>query len=182
MHEPQLTASRRPVSLIGMPGSGKSSVGKEVAKRLGRRFVDSDKVIEAHVGCTIAQLFERDGEEAFRDLEATVLADLVQDESSVIATGGGAVLRSSNRDLLRARSACVFLSATPGFLWRRLRRDRRRPLLQVAEPQVRLQQLFVEREPLYRETASIVIDVERLSLDDVAGIVVGRLAPAVQGP
>src|SRR6478609_3760878 len=146
-----------------MPGGGKSTVGKEVARQLGCDFVDCDKEIEHRSGVTIAALFARDGEAAFRKLEAATLAAVIEEGAAVIATGGGAVLRSTNRDLLRERTRCVYLRASPDFLWRRLRRDRRRPLLQVADPQRRLQELSAEREPLYLETARIVVDVEGLT-------------------
>jgi shikimate kinase len=178
--EPELTFGVLPLSLIGMPGSGKSSVGREVAKRLGRPFVDCDRVVEQRAGCTIARLFERDGEAAFRDLEAEVLMSLLEDRASVVATGGGTVLRAVNRELLRTRSQCVFLDASPAFLWQRLRRDRRRPLLQVADPEARLRELFVEREPLYRETAHIVIEVESTPFDRLIGAIVGYVEPATR--
>ena len=158
-----------------MPGGGKSTVGREVARRLHRRFVDCDKEVEVRSGCTIAALFERDGEAAFRDLEATTLAALVEAESAVIATGGGAILRDTNRELLRRRTRCVYLRASPDFLWRRLRRDRRRPLLQVADPEARLRAMSAEREPLYLETAALVVDIEGLTFGRVVDEVMRQL-------
>lgn len=160
-----------------MPGGGKSTVGREVARRLDRRFVDCDKEVELQSGCTIAALFERDGEAAFRDLEAATLAALVERESAVIATGGGAILRESNRELLRRRTRCVYLRAGPDFLWRRLRRDRRRPLLQVADPEARLRAMSAEREPLYLETAAVVIDIEGLPFARVVEAVMRSVEP-----
>jgi len=159
-----------------MPGGGKSTVGKEVARQLGCDFVDCDKEIEHRSGATIAALFARDGEAAFRELEATTLAAVIEEGAAVIATGGGAVLRSTNRELLRERTRCVYLRASPDFLWRRLRRDRRRPLLQVPDPQRRLQELSAEREPLYLETARIVVDVEGLAFDRVVDSILAHLA------
>ena len=159
-----------------MPGGGKSTVGKEVARQLGCDFVDCDKEIERRSGSTIVALFARDGEAAFRDLEAATLAGLIQDGAAVIATGGGAVLRSANRELLRERTRSIYLRAGPEFLWRRLRRDRRRPLLQVPDPQRRLQELSAEREPLYMETAHIVVDIEGLTFDRLVETIMGRLA------
>lgn len=159
-----------------MPGGGKSTVGKDLARQLGCDFVDCDKEIERRSGATIAALFARDGEAAFRDLEAATLAELIEQGAAVIATGGGAVLRSANRELLRERTRCVYLRAGPDFLWRRLRRDRRRPLLQVPDPQRRLQELSAEREPLYLETAHIVVDIEGLTFDRVVDSILGRLA------
>jgi shikimate kinase len=159
-----------------MPGSGKSTVGREVARQLGGDFVDCDKQVERRSGSTIAELFAREGEAAFRDVEAATLASVIEQDAAVIATGGGAVLRSANRELLRERTRCVYLRAGPDFLWRRLRRDRRRPLLQVPEPQRRLQDMSAEREPLYLETAHIVVDVEGLSFDRLVDTVLARLA------
>ncbi|MEO5843205.1 MAG: shikimate kinase [Caldimonas sp.] len=172
----QTDLHRSVVSLIGLPGCGKSAIGKEVARRLEIPFVDSDRVIEGSAGCTIASLFEQEGEAAFREREAAVLASLVAAGPSVVATGGGAVLRSDNRDLLRTRTVCVFLHAGHDQLWRRLRRDRRRPLLQVPDPEARLRALAEEREPLYRETAHIVVATEGLPFGRLVDEVVRRVA------
>ena len=161
-----------------MPGSGKSAIGKAVARRLDLPFVDCDLSIERQAGCSIADFFERNGEEAFRTLEMETIASLVSSGPSVIATGGGVVLRERNRELLRARTRCVYLCATLDLLWARLRRDRRRPLLQVADPQERLRTMFEEREPLYRDTAEIVIATEGLSFHRLVDDVVRRLRAA----
>lgn len=175
MPEPELTTQRLPCSLVGLPGSGKSALGKEVARRLGVPFADCDREIEREEGCTIAQLFEHHGEAAFRDREAETLAALVDAGPSVIATGGGAVLRADNRELLRTRTVCVFLNAGHELLWRRLRRDRRRPLLQVDDPEARLRELRAEREPLYRETAHVVVEVDGLPFDRLVEEIVRRV-------
>ena len=159
-----------------MPGGGKSTVGKDLARQLGCDFVDCDKEIERRSGSTIVALFARDGEAAFRELEAATLADVIEQGAAVIATGGGAVLSRTNRALLRERTRCVYLRAGPDFLWRRLRRDRRRPLLQVPDPQRRLQELSDEREPLYLETAHIVVDIEGLTFDRLVDSILDRLA------
>lgn len=178
MPEPELTTQRLPLSLVGLPGSGKSAIGKETARRLGVPFADSDRVIERELGCTIFEFFEHKGEAAFRELEAETLAALVAAGHSVIATGGGAVLRDENRELLRTRTVCVFLHAGHDLLWKRLRRDRRRPLLQVADPEARLRELSAEREPLYRETAHIVVEIEGLPFGRLVDEVVRRIAAA----
>jgi len=174
--EPELTGQRLPCSLVGLPGSGKSAIGKEVARRLELPFVDSDRLIEARAGCTIARLFEHEGEAAFRERESEALASIVAEGRSVIATGGGAVLRPENRELLRSRTVCVFLDASHDLLWKRLRRDRRRPLLQVADPEARLRELSAERDPLYRETAHIVVRADGLSFGRLADEVVRRIS------
>jgi shikimate kinase len=172
-----LSGAGRLVSLIGMPGGGKTTAGKELARRRGNLFVDSDKEIELRTGCSIASLFERDGEAAFRDLEAATLARLVDSDCGVIATGGGAVLRAENRELLHRRTFCVYLHASPEFLWRRLRRDRRRPLLQVADPRERLREMSAAREPLYRETAHIVVDINDLPLQRLVDDILRQVDP-----
>ena len=147
-----------------------------MARRLRLPFVDADQAIEARAGCTIASLFEHEGEAAFREREAETLAALVDAGRSVIATGGGAVLRADNRDLLRTRTVCVFLDASHDLLWKRLRRDRRRPLLQVADPEARLRELSAVRDPLYRETAHIVVQTDGLPLARLVDEVVRRVA------
>lgn len=176
MPEPELTGQRLPCSLVGLPGSGKSALGKELARRLGVPFADCDREIEREEGCTIAQLFEHRGETAFRDREAATLAALVGAGPSVIATGGGAVLLRENRDLLRTRTVCVFLDAGHDLLWKRLRRDHRRPLLQVPDPEARLRELSAERDPLYRETAHIVVKTDGLPFGRLVDEVVRRIA------
>jgi len=158
-----------------MPGSGKSTIGKAVARRLGLPFVDCDLSIERRVGCSIAEFFERKGEDAFRDLEMETIASLVLSGPSVLATGGGIVLRERNRELLRARTRCVYLSAPLELLWERLRRDRKRPLLQVADPQARLRAMAEERGPLYRETAEFVIETDGRSFHRLVEDVVQQL-------
>ena len=140
-----------------MPGSGKSAIGKAVARRLALAFADCDQAIERRTGCSIAAFFAANGEQAFRDLESDMLATLVDDAASVIATGGGVVLRPTNRELLRQRTCCVYLRASPELLWSRLRNDRRRPLLQVDDPEARLREMHAERAPLYEGVARVVI-------------------------
>src|SRR5690349_548465 len=117
-----------------MPGSGKSTVGRQLSRRLRLPFFDSDQLIEQHLGCTIKDFFAREGEVAFRDIEERVIREAMQGASSVLATGGGAVLREANRTNLRAGGRVVYLRSSPDELYRRLRHDRVRPLLQVADP------------------------------------------------
>ncbi|TSE20223.1 Shikimate kinase 1 [Tepidimonas alkaliphilus] len=152
------------VVLIGLPGAGKTTVGRQLARRLQLPFVDSDAVIEERLGCSIREFFEREGEEPFRDLEEAVLEELTRGEPCVLSTGGGAVLRAANRQRLRARGRVFYLRSTPEELMRRLRHDRTRPLLQVTDPLQRLRELHAVRDPLYRETAHHVIDTGRPSV------------------
>lgn len=150
-------------TLVGMPGSGKSTVGRHLARRLDCAFVDMDQVLEERLGCSIRGYFDAHGEAAFRDQEAALLAELAAGRSgAVLSTGGGAVLREGNRALLRDACAPVFyLRASADEIWRRVRHDRRRPLLQVDDPQERLRALYRERDPLYREVAHYVIETRR---------------------
>jgi shikimate kinase len=163
------------VSLIGLPGSGKSTVGRQLARRLQRRFVDSDHVIEERLGCSIREYFEHEGEERFRDLEERVLDELTQDPDSILSTGGGAVLRDVNRQRLHERSRVVYLKSSPDDLFRRLRHDSNRPLLQVADPLDRLRDLHAVRDPLYREAAHFVIETGRPSVATLVNMVVMQL-------
>jgi shikimate kinase len=170
-----------PIALIGMPGSGKSAIGKAAAKRLALSYADCDQAIERRAGCSIAEFFSANGEQAFRELESDMLTTLVDDSRSVIATGGGVVLRPANRELLRSRTCCVYLRASSELLWKRLRNDRRRPLLQVADPQARLRQMHAERAPLYEEVAHLVIDTDGLPFARIVDEVV-RGVEAEVGP
>jgi shikimate kinase len=149
------------VSLIGLPGSGKSTVGRNLSKRLKLPFIDSDHEIESKIGTSIRQFFEIEGEERFRDLEESVIDDITRHHHGVLSTGGGAVLRTSNRDHLRSRSHVVYLKSSPEDLFRRLRHDLNRPLLQVANPMARLRELFEQRDPLYGELAHFTIETGR---------------------
>lgn len=148
----------RCIVLVGMPGSGKTTVGRDLAKRLGLRFVDTDHEIEARTGVKIPTIFEIEGEDGFRKRETQTLDDLTRESNMVLATGGGAVIRPENRALLRERAVVVFLSVPPPILWERTRHDRSRPLLQVSDPRGRLEELLKVRGPYYREVAHIIVE------------------------
>lgn len=158
-----------------MPGCGKSTVGRHLARRLSLPFVDSDQRIEQRIGCRIREFFEREGETAFRDIEQEVLAGLATGEPCVIATGGGSVLREANRRAMREAGQVIYLRSTPDELWRRLRSDTQRPLLQVADPQGRLRQMHAERDPLYQEAAHFVIETGRPSAPTLTNMILMQL-------
>lgn len=162
--------------LVGMPGCGKSTVGRHVAKLLGLRFVDSDHELERHLGTTIRLFFEQCGEDSFRDAEQQVIAQLLTQGPLVLATGGGAVLRAATRQAFRD-SACrvVYLRASPEELARRLRHDTQRPLLQGRDPLKTLRGLFEVRDPLYREVADFVVDTGRTSVHTLSSLLVMQL-------
>jgi shikimate kinase len=163
------------LSLVGMPGGGKSTVGRHLARRLDANFVDTDAVIERRIGCPIRTFFEREGEDRFREVESAVLAELVAESHGVIATGGGIVLRDENRRLLRDHTTCVYLRSSPEELFRRLRHDTKRPLLQVADPLSRLRQLFAQRDPLYRDSSRFIIETGRPSVPTLVNMILMQL-------
>jgi shikimate kinase len=164
------------IALVSMPGGGKSTVGRHLAKRLGWRFIDSDAVIEDRIGCSIRAFFEREGEDRFREFEQQVIADLTDgNHHTVLATGGGSVLRAANRERLRRDSAVVYLKSTPEDLYRRLRHDVKRPLLQVIDPLARLRDLYAVRDPLYRQTAHFVIETGRPSVAALVNVILMQL-------
>lgn len=161
--------------LVGLPGSGKSTVGRQLARRLRLPFTDTDHEIEQRIGCSIREFFEREGEAPFRDIEEAVIRDLTQGREGVLATGGGAVLRPANRDNLRRAGHVIYLRSTPEELFKRLRHDANRPLLQVADPLARLRSLYDERDPLYRETAHFVIETGRPSVPTLVNMILMQL-------
>ena len=164
------------ICLIGLPGSGKSTLGRQLARRLGVTFLDSDHVIEQRIGCPIRTFFEREGEARFRDLEQATLDELTAGTApAVLSTGGGAVLRAANRQCLHRRGKVVYLHTLPDDIYRRLRHDTTRPLLQVADPLKRLRELYAERDPLYRETAHFVIEIGRPSVPMLLNMIVMQL-------
>jgi shikimate kinase len=167
--------SERTISLVGMPGGGKSTVGRHLARQLGLRFFDADVEIERRIGCSIRVYFEREGEASFRDVEQQVVGELAGSADAVIATGGGTVLREANRVALRNATTVVYLRSTPEELFRRLRHDTHRPLLQVADPLRKLRDLFGERDPLYRQTAHFVIETGRPSVPSLVNMILMQL-------
>ena len=162
----------RNIFLIGPRGSGKTAVGKQLARRLGMRFVDSDQIIVQRSGADIPLIFEREGEAGFRQREAQVVQELALETDVVLATGGGAVLNADSRQKLRQHGWVVYLQTSVDCQARRATRNRQRPLLQVADPRQRLQELMNVREPLYQEIADLLIDTD----DTRVNVVVDKAA------
>lgn len=158
-----------------MPGSGKSTVGRHVARHLQLGFVDTDHAIETRIGGTIRDFFASHGEAAFRDVESDVIDEVTRCDACVIATGGGAVLREPNRHRLRERCTVVYLRSTPEELARRLRHDTKRPLLQGDDPLRRLRDLYRDRDPLYREVAHYTIETGRPSVPALVNMLLMQL-------
>lgn len=156
---------------MGLPGSGKSTVGRQLARRFDVPVFDSDHVIEQQLGCSILKYFEREGEAAFRDVEESVIEQLTHNPTGVLSTGGGAVLRPANRQHLHERTHVVYLRSSPEELFRRLRHDAQRPLLQVTDPLSRLRDLYAQRDPIYREIAHFIVETGRPSVATLVNMI-----------
>jgi len=137
--------------------------------------MDSDHAIEARLGCSIREFFEREGEAKFRDVEEAVIDSLTMGPTGVLSTGGGVVIRMANRQHLRERGQVIYLKSTPEELFRRLRHDVNRPLLQVADPLSRLRELYATRDPLYREIAHFVLETGRPSVATLVNMILMQL-------
>ncbi|WP_212786071.1 shikimate kinase [Ferrigenium kumadai] len=161
--------------LVGMMGSGKTTMGRTLAKHLGKTFVDSDEEIQKRTGVTIPHIFDIEGEAGFRQRETAVISDLVGGENMVLATGGGAVLAEQNRAVLQQNGIVIYLKANVHDLWLRTRHDRNRPLLQTGDPYAKLTDLFQQRDPLYREVADIVIQSGKQSVHSLMLQLVGEI-------
>ncbi len=165
-----------PLALVGLPGAGKTTIGKLLSRRLGLPFVDTDHVIEEKIGGSIRAYFEQQGEDAFRDVEQAVIEELTSaGHQGVLATGGGAVLREANRKRLRETSYVIYLRTSADQVFSRVRHDRKRPLLQVDDPLARLKALYAQRDPLYREAAHLVVDTGRPSMQTLVNVIVAQL-------
>lgn len=176
---PDMTSSGN-IFLIGPMGVGKSTIGRYLAEALAKTFIDSDHEIERRTGAGIPLIFEIEGEAGFRKREAAVLDALTARHDIVLSTGGGAVLLPENRAALRARGTVVYLHAPIETLFERTRRDRHRPLLHTADPRATLEEIVRAREPLYRETAHVVIDTDRRAAAAIAKEIATRVPADTQ--
>ena len=164
--------------LVGLPGAGKSTLGRQLARRLNKTFVDADAELERKLGVTIPTIFEIEGEASFRDREEAVLAELTTLTDIVLATGGGVVIRPANRERLKQNGTVIYLHAMPEMLRERTRRSRHRPLLNAADPVARLAELYTARDALYRDVAATIIESNR---DEIAQFS-RQLEAALQDP
>jgi shikimate kinase len=161
--------------LVGLMGAGKTTVGRFLAKHYECVFYDSDHEIEARTGVKIPLIFDIEGEAGFRKREEVVMTELTAKQEIVLATGGGAVLSPINRENLRKNGVVIYLRGTPEHLYERTRHDRNRPLLQTANPLVKLRELYKQRDPLYREVADIVVDTGRQSVSSMTRVLFGKI-------
>lgn len=157
-HTGDSLANNGNIFLVGLMGAGKTSVGRMLARRMNKEFLDADTEVEKITGVKIPVIFEIEGESGFRAREEKMIDQLTAMNGIVLATGGGAVISPDNRALLKQRGRVIYLRAAPEDLWRRTRRDRNRPLLQTADPLGKLRALHEQRDPLYREIADLIVD------------------------
>jgi len=156
-------------------GSGKSTIGNIIARRLHRDFQDSDHFIEERTGVDIARIFDVEGEQGFRDRETNALNELLSENNQVIATGGGSVLRCENQQLLKQKGYIVFLDTSINQQMQRLRRDKKRPLLQTENPRERLESLLAERRPIYPDLADLAVKTDRRMARRLAADIINQL-------
>lgn len=156
--EQLLRLGQQPIFLVGMMGAGKTTLGRQLARHLKRDFFDLDHELEARCGVPVATIFDIEGEQGFRRRESMELDICSRRPTIVLATGGGAILSEKNRNMLSQRGTVVYLRASASELYKRLERDKTRPLLQTANPQQRIADLVKQREPLYEQTADIIFE------------------------
>jgi shikimate kinase len=158
-----------------MMGAGKTTVGRQLARRLGKPFYDTDREVELKTGVRVSIIFEIEGEAGFRRRETETIEHMTGLDNIVLATGGGAVLAPENREHLKTRGLVIYLHAQPRELWQRTRNDKTRPLLQVSDARQRIERLYGERDPLYRDTADIVIETGRQGIAMLMAQLVAKL-------
>ncbi len=153
--------------LVGMMGSGKTTIGRTLSRHLDKIFIDSDEEIVKRTGVTIPHIFDVEGEQGFRHRESAIISELCEEGNIVLATGGGVVLTELNRELLGANGIVIYLKASVHDLWLRTRHDKNRPLLQTGNPHDKLRELLQQRDPLYRQVADIVIQSGKQSANSL---------------
>ena len=152
------------IYLVGLMGVGKSTIGKKLASRLGVAFIDCDQELERRNGVSVTTIFDIEGEAGFRKRETRLLAELAEQNIGVIATGGGVVMQEVNRSLLKQKGRVIYLNASVDLLWSRLRYCKNRPLLDTENPRQRLQSLYEQRDPLYRDVSDMQVNVTKGSV------------------
>ena len=155
------------IILIGPMGAGKTTIGRQLSKKLSKQFYDSDHEIEDRTGADIPWIFEIEGEEGFRKRESQVIADLITKDNIVLSTGGGAILRQENRDILCKNGLIIYLQSSPEKLYKRTAGDKRRPLLQGNDRLEQIKKILHEREPFYNSLATEIINTDKLTVKQI---------------
>lgn len=166
------------IILIGFMGAGKTEVGKLLAKKLKMTLLDTDSMIEKEQGKSINDIFAKEGEGAFRDMESKMLDELANKKMRVISTGGGIILRPGNIKKLQALGRVVLLWAGPDTVYERLKNEKNRPLLNVEDPKARIREILAFREPIYRSVAELEVDTSRLSPEEACNRIMAYLKKA----
>jgi shikimate kinase/3-dehydroquinate synthase len=180
-----ISQDKRPsgnIVLVGMMGAGKTTVGKMLAKQLGKTFIDSDEEIQKRTGVKISHIFDVEGEEGFRQRESLVIQDLIKLDNIVLATGGGAVLKPENRDALKKNGVVIYLKSGVHDLWQRTRHDHNRPLLQTENPRAKLQELFEQRDSLYTDAADHIVHTGKQSVQILIARLIKKINSTVDRP
>jgi shikimate kinase len=173
-----MSSSRTNIILIGFMGAGKTSVGRLIATRLGFQFIDTDAVIVERAGMEISEIFKRDGEAHFRDLETSALESMGFLNRCVISTGGGIVLREGNRGLLHQLGFVALLTATEDVIFERVSRNTKRPLLHTPNPRETVAEMLAARQPQYEATAQLIVDTTNLNHDQAADRIIAEARKA----
>lgn len=164
------------IALIGFMGAGKTAAGKVLAEKLGRKFIELDFLVEQKAGKSIPEIFQKDGEIAFRELEIEVTKEVAKNSNLVIACGGGIVLNKINIDRLKQVSVIVYLTASPGAILKRVLSDgETRPLLKVSEKALKIRELLKLRRPFYERAADVRIDTSKLDVESVAEQIIAMI-------
>ncbi len=161
--------------MVGLMGAGKTTIGRQLATHLNKRFIDADRELEVRTGVKVSDIFEIEGEAGFRRREAELIKELTGQTNIVLATGGGAVIHAGTREFLRTRGFVIYLCASVPDLVARLRDDRKRPLLKGQDPRVTLETLLAEREPFYKEVADLVVETGRPNVTRLTGVILDAL-------
>ncbi|WP_038246738.1 shikimate kinase [Ghiorsea bivora] len=165
------------IILVGLMGSGKSILGKQLASRLSLKLIDLDDEIVSQAGKSIPEIFRDEGEQSFRDMESEILAKALQTEQAyIIATGGGAVLSEDNRLLMKQAGSVIWLGASPEILAKRITGDSNRPLLAEIDPLAKMKALSIERNPLYEEVADLYVDTGKLTDEEAVAKIIHFLS------
>jgi len=168
--------------LVGLMGAGKTTVGRQLARNMGMRFFDSDSELEFRTGVDIPLIFDIEGEKGFRRREKKTIEELTSLDNIVLATGGGAILDCDNRKILSERGIVIYLQASADQLFDRTHKDQKRPLLQTEDPHAKLKELLAIREPLYLETAEIIVSTDEGSIKKIVKEIQDRIAEISNSP